>query len=288
MKGKVWVYNFDSKQTTTLAEFNEDGAIRAGYLDEEDCWATVDEGCRGWKRSAPNQPLTRAVNFRTLDKDKDKDRKSQNGNLSQTVKHVLQRGPWACVLFTATSAIVNVTKEKEYHHCEFKLYEMGSSQEVAPCDFDGENIVVIDRQLSATSPVFRFIRLESKDQVEISELPYASRVTLAKLWGPDCLAYVCGGSTVYFYDYRRRELKQHLNGHSAEIVAMDASDSERIATLSCDAQVVLWHAPSGQLIQSFHVPEATFFLGFPYFLSLLQARILLSADQGAILLEFDG
>jgi len=286
MKGKVWIYSFDTKQTTTLADFNEDGAIRASYLDAEDCWATVEEGCRGWKRSAPNNPLSRAVNFRTLDKDKD--RQTQNGApLQGAVKHVLQRGPWACVLFTAASAIVNVTKEKDYRHCEFKLFEMGSSQEVAPCDFDGESIVVIDRQLSATNPIFRFIELDAKKQIEVDSMPRAGSVTLAKLWGQDHVAYVCGGSAVYFYDYRRKQTTQTLNGHRAEIIAMDASDAERLVTLSSDAQLVLWQISSGQILQSLHVPEASFFMGFPYCLSLRGSRILISCDEGVILIEFD-
>jgi len=280
MLGKVWLYSFDTKQHEQLTAFSDEG-IRALYIDEENCCATIGgEGCRGWKRLPPHAAIS-AVNFRSLDKKN-----------TQHVKHVLQRGPWACVLFPTLSTMVNVTKQ-EHHHCQFKLFDYGSSQELAPCDFDGQSIVVIDRTLSGANPIFRFVNLSAErqepgSQVDIESLPHGASVTLAKLWGPDSLAYVAGGSLVHMYDYRRRMTTHTLSGHAAEIIAMDASDPKLIATMSSDAQVFLWNGVTGKPVQTFHVPEASFFLGFPYCLSMHGPRLLISCDEGAILIEFDG
>merc|ERR1719329_2140910 len=187
MMGRVWLCSFDTNELTELTAFSDE-AIRALYLDEDNSCATVGgEGCRGWKRAAPHSVIA-TVNFRSLDKKN-----------TQTVKHVLQRGPWACVIFPTTSTMVHVTKQ-EHHVCKFKLFDYGSSQELAPCDFDGRNIVVIDRSL--IGPFFRIVNLEqgdSKSQVDIDDLPHRTSVTLAKLWGPDHLAYVAGGSSVYLH-----------------------------------------------------------------------------------------
>jgi WD40 repeat protein len=271
--GRVWLYSFDTKQAEELTAFSDEG-IRALYLDEENSCATVGgEGCRGWKRAPPHNTIS-TVNFRSLDKKN-----------TQMVKHVLQHGPWACVIFSTSSTMVHVTKQ-EHHLCQFKLFEYGSSQELATCDFDGQTIVVIDRSL--VGAIFRFINLEqdkASSQVDIDDLPHGNNVTHAKLWGSDHLAYVAGGSSVYVYDYKRKKPVNTLTGHRAEIIAIDASDC--IATLSCDAEIIIWNPTSGAALQTFHVPEASFFLGFPYYLSLHGQRILVSADEGVILIEFD-
>lgn len=278
MLGKVWLYSFDAKQAEELAAFSDEG-IRAVYLDEESSCATIGgEGCRGWKRASPHTVMS-SVNFRSLDKKN-----------AQNVKHVLQRGPWACVIFPTSSTMVHVTKQ-EHHHCQFKLFDYGSSQELAPCDFDGQSIVVIDRSLIGSRPIFRFVRLkegsEPGSQIDVEDLPHGGSTTLAKLWGPDHLAYVIGGSSVYLYDYRRKTPGHRLVGHRAEIVAMDASSSKVIATLSSDAQIFLWNGATGEPLQSFHVPEASFFLGYPYSLSMYGEKLLVSCDEGAILIELD-
>jgi hypothetical protein len=261
-------------------------------MEEDACWATVgSEGCRGWKKAQgrwTDQPGPAVVNFQSLDR---------KNTQKQNVKHVLQRGPLACVIFPTVSTKVNVTTQ-DYQHYEFKFFDMGSQEEVVPCDFDGESIFVIKRSKSETSdsadrrrgPSFCFINLERpKELVEVEELPYGSSVSLAKLWGNDCLAYVAGGSSVYVYDYRRKQLREQFSHKNAEVIAMDASDPERIVTLSCDAQVSVWQISNSgsRLILNFHVPEASFFLGFPYCIALCQKKIMLSADEGAILIEFD-
>lgn len=275
MLGKVWLYSFDTKQAIELTTFSDEG-IRGLHLDDECACATVGgEGCRSWKRSPPHEAIS-SVNFRSLDKKN-----------TQAVKHVLQHGPWVCVLFPTSSTMVHVTKQ-DHHHCQFKLFDYGSSMEVAPLDFDGKSIVVVDRTLG--NPVYRFVNLEQSEpgtHVDVENLPLGKSVTLAKLWGPNCLAYVAGGSQVYLYDFRKKTPMHELAGHKAEIVAMDASGDKIIATLSSDAQVFLWNAASGKPLHSLRVPEASFFLGFPYCLTLEGNRLLISADEGVILMELD-
>jgi len=298
MLGKVWLFSFDSKQVEMLTAFSDEG-VRGLYLDEEYSYATLSEGCRGWRRTRPHAQQLKETNFRNLD------RKN-----TQSVKHVLQRGPWACVLFPVASTVVNVAKQpQEHHHRAFKLFDVGSSAEVAPCDFDGESLVVVDRsdrtqggfsdacgcasacgcgqELPDRPPVFRLVQLERNEQTEIDNLPKASSVTLIRLWGPDCLAYAVG-STLFLYDWREKALRRPpLSGHRAEIVAVDAHSPEIIATLSSDASVKLWKGATGECVQTLFVPGASFFLGYPYCLYVQGRRVLVSADEGVILLELD-
>lgn len=275
--GKVWLYSFDTKQHEELSAFSDEG-VRGLYLDNETCCATIGgEGIRGWAR-APPHTASGSVNFRSFDKKN-----------TQNVKHVLQFGPWACVIFPTSSIMMNVVTQ-EHSHCQFKLFDYGSSQELVPCDFDGKTVVVIDRSLNGSSPAFRFVNLEqteSVSQIDVEDLPHRGSVTFAKLWGPDHLAYVAGGSSVYLYDYRRRAPSHRLTGHTAEIIAMDSSDSKVIATLSSDAQIIRWDGATGKQLQILHVPEASFFLGYPYCLTMHGHKILVTADEGAILLDFE-
>jgi len=275
MLGKVWLYSFDTKLHQELAAFSDEG-IRGLYLDKDAGYATVGgEGFRGWKRTAPHDTIS-PVNFRTLDK-----------KTTQNVKHILQRKEWICVLFPTMSVIVSTVSQEQFQ-CNFKLFDYGSSQEVAPCDFDGKSIVVVDRTFG--SPVFRFVSLEQKDpraQVDVDDLPQGNSMTLAKLWGNDCLAYVAGGCSVYMYDYQKQEPMHRLVGHMSEIIAMDASDPNVIATLSKDAQVFLWNGATGQPLHSFVVPKASFFMGFPAVLAFNGQRLVLSADEGVFLIELD-
>lgn len=270
MMGNVWLFSFESKQVEELTAFSDEG-IRGLYMDQDSSYATLSEGCRSWRRTKPHMAAG-TICFRSLDKKN-----------TQNVKHVLQRGPWACVLFPISSTVVNVTRQ-EHHHRAFKFLDFGSSAEIAPCDFDGENLVVVDR--TQPEPIFRLVHLERNEQLEIDSLPKASSVTLVKLWGPDCLACVIG-FTLYLYDYRKKQNRHTLRGHRAEIVAVDAQDAKTIATLSCDAVVKLWSGLTGDCLQTLFVPEASFFLGYPYCLCLRGRRVLVSADEGAYLMELD-
>jgi len=273
MHGKVWLFDFDTKQVEMCTAFSDEG-IRGLYCDADVAIATLTEGCRGWKRPSPLTSMA-TTSFRSLDK-----------RNTQSVKHVLQRGPWACVLFPISSTVVNVARQ-EHHHRAFQLFDFGSSAEVVPCDFDGESLVVVDRTQGGSRPVFRLIQLERNEQVGIEHLQHGSHVTLAKLWGSYCLAYVAGGSTVYLYDYQKKQLARKLVGHRAEVIAMDATDPVSIATLSTDGAVKLWTGATGECKATVYIPEASFFLGFPYFLSVQGPRVLISADEGVFLMEFD-
>lgn len=276
MLGKVWLYSFDpreARRVEMLTAFSDEG-IRALYLDEDSCCATLTEGCRGWRRVHPHAQLG-TICFRSLDKKN-----------TQNVKHVLQRGPLACVIFPTSSTMVHVTKQ-DHHHCGFKLFDYGSSQDVAPCDFDGESVMVVDRNFNPGIPIFRIIHLEKNESIEVENLPHAANVTIAKLWGPDCLVYIAAGSSAYVYDFRKKVMKYKLSGHTAEIMAVDTQDPEIIATMSSDANVRLWNAHTGDCVQSLSVPEASFFLGYPYLLSMQGQRLMLSCDEGVILWEFD-
>mmetsp|Transcript_48432 Transcript_48432/g.138424 ORF Transcript_48432/g.138424 Transcript_48432/m.138424 type:complete len:309 (-) Transcript_48432:123-1049(-) len=272
MLGRVWLFSFESKQVEMLTAFSDEG-VRGLYMDGESSYATLNEGCRGWRSSKPHAQVG-TVNFRTLD------RKN-----TQSVKHVLQRGPWACVLFPISSTLVNVTRQ-EHHSCGFKLFDFGSSTEVVPCDFDGETLAIVDRTHVGGPPVFRLVQLETNDITEIDSLPKASSTSLVKLWGPDCLAYVVG-STLHLYDYRKKQVRYSLRGHRSEIVAVDAHDSEIIASLSTDAVVKLWSGTTADCMQTLRVPEASFFLGYPYCLSVQGRKVVVSGDEGVYLLELD-
>jgi len=272
MLGRVWLFSFENKQVEMLSAFSDEG-IRGLYMDEESSYAILNDGCRGWRLSKPHAQVG-TVCFRSLD------RKN-----TQNVKHVLQRGAQACVLFPISTTVVNVTRQ-EHHHCGFKLFDFGSSTEVVPCDFDGETLAVVDRTLAGGNPIFRLVQLARNDITEIDCLPKASSASLVKLWGPDCLAYVVG-TVLYLYDYSKKQVRHSLRGHRAEIVAVDARDAEILATLSNDAVVKLWSGTRGDCLQTLFVPEASFFLGYPYCLCVQGRRVLVSADQGVYLLEVD-
>lgn len=273
MLGKVWTFGFESKKVETLAAFSDEG-VRGLYLDEDTSYLTLSDGCKGWRKSTPNVQ-SGSVCFRSLD------RKN-----TQSVKHVLQRGPWACVLFPISSTVVNVTRQ-EHHHRAFKLFDFGSSTEVAPCDFDGETLAIVDRSRAGGGPpVFRLVQLERNDQTDIDDLPKASSLSLVKLWGSDCVVY-CVGAALHVYDYKKKQIRRTLAGHRAEIVAIDAHDPESIASLSSDAVVKLWSGETGECTATLFVPEACFFLGYPYCLSVHGRRVLVSADEGVFLLEMD-
>lgn len=280
MQGKVWVYSKDTNRVDVLAAFLDEG-VRGLYMDADACYVTCGDECRSWRRRSLVEAST--VSFRNLD------RKN-----TQSVKHVLQRGAEACVLFAMSSTVVNVPR-REHHHRGFRLVDFGNSAEVAPCDFDGANLVLVNRRDASQSPVFNLVHLERNEQTEIDKLPQASRVSIVKLWGPDCLAYVVG-SSLHIYDHRKRALLRSLSGGGGEIVAVDAHDSEMIATLSSDSVVKLWRGTTGECVRSVRFPEAGFYLGYPYTLSVhiqdsfranLVVSILVSADEGVFLVELE-
>mmetsp|Transcript_81084 Transcript_81084/g.235199 ORF Transcript_81084/g.235199 Transcript_81084/m.235199 type:complete len:379 (-) Transcript_81084:224-1360(-) len=253
-----------------LAGFSDEG-VRGLFVDEDAVHATFAENCKVWTRSKPHIQQT-GICFRSLD------RKN-----TQSVKHVLQRGAWACVIFPLSTTLVNVAR-REHHHRPFKLFDYGSSADVAPCDFDGEQLVLINRTRSDLGPSFHLVHLERNEQKDLMDVPDAMYVSLVKLWGPDCIACVVG-KTLQLYDHRKDELRFMLCGHAAEIIAVDARSEDCIATLSADAIVKLWCGRTGACLRTLHVPGANFFLAYPYCLCMQDQRVLVSSDEGVWLLE---
>lgn len=271
--GKVWLFNSETRQSELLCGYSEEG-VRGLYMDADTAYATIGEGCRSWKRTKPHSAKGN-VSFRSLDK-----------KSAHNVKHVLQRGRWACVLFPISSAVVNV-RGHEHHHRAFRLFDFGGSlSDVAPCDFDGESLVLVDRSQLSSPPIFRLVQLERNEHVEIDQLPGAAFASHVKLWGKECLV-VTVGTVCYLYSYRSKMTMHTLKGHSAEIVALDASDPDFVATMSMDAVVKVWNGSTGECLRTLNVPEATFFLGYPYYLAVQERTVLVSADQGAYLMELD-
>lgn len=272
MLGKVLVYGADAK-AKTMTEFSDEG-VRGLHLEEEYGFVTFADHCKGWKLAYPHVNCG-STNFRSLDKKN-----------TQSVRHVLQHGPWACVLFPISTTVVNVTRQEHFHR-PFKLWDYGragNTCDIAPCDFDGESLLVVDRS-PAGAGVFRVVHLESDTVVEIDDIPGAKTINLARFWSNSCL--VCsGGSTPFLYDYQSKDVLRTLRGHQSEVVAMDTQDPDRIATLSDDAVVKVWIGATGSCSHTFFIPEASFFLGYPYFLSMQDRRILASADEGAFLIEY--
>mmetsp|Transcript_7044 Transcript_7044/g.9618 ORF Transcript_7044/g.9618 Transcript_7044/m.9618 type:complete len:198 (+) Transcript_7044:105-698(+) len=159
MLGKVWLYNFDTKQTELLTAFSDEG-IRGLYLESEYGHATICEGAQSWGRGDPHLP-GQSLNFRFLDK-----------KSSQSVKHVLQRGPWACVLFPITTTLVHLGHHEQQQQCAFRLFDLGSPSEVVPCDFDGQRLCIIDRTNSSKAPVHHIISLlEPAEHIELGISP---------------------------------------------------------------------------------------------------------------------
>jgi len=272
MLGKVWMYDFKESHLETMTEFSDEG-VRGLYMNEESCYASLSESCRTWKRA--NFAQDRTMCFRSLDKKN-----------TTSVKHVMQRGGIACILFPTSTTVACVNKQDQHQHRAFEWYKLGSTTEVWPCDFDGENLCLVDRRQSATLPAFWVVQLERNEQLQLENLPKASHASLIKLFGQNCLAYAVG-SAIYVYDYRRHELRHVLQDHSAEVLAMDASEGDIIATLGADSVVNIWDGSTGECRGSLYVPEATFFLGYPYFISLRGQRVVVSADEGLYLIEFD-
>merc|ERR1712151_970100 len=95
------------------------------------------------------------------------------------------------------------------------------------------------------------------------------------------------GSSLYIFDCTTGAVRCCLTGHAAEILAVDAQDVDIIATLSSDAVLKLWSGMTGKCVQTFQVPEASFFLGYACSICMCDNRIVVSADQGVYLVEFD-
>lgn len=289
VQGKVWMLGGPTDNTRRLAPgggseqpppraevlagFSDEG-VRGLYLDEDNIYATFGEGSVGWRRARPHAQVGDRKCFRGLD------RKNQQ---SSNVKHVLQRGAWACVLFPLSSTLVNVSRKE--HHCRaFKLFDFGTTAEVAPCDFDGDNLIIIDRTRMGGAPAFHLVKLERNECQELDGLPDAQWISILKLWGTDCVACAVG-STLYLYDYRARRVRHTLRGHREEILAIDARDPDTVATLSSDGVVKLWNGTTGACKRTLRIPGANFFLAYPYCLCMQDQRILISCDEGVYLVE---
>ncbi|CAK0909484.1 unnamed protein product, partial [Prorocentrum cordatum] len=99
----------------------------------------------------------------------------------------------ACCLFAQNSAVVHVGR-REHHHRAFRLLDHGQWEEVAPCDFDGEQVALLDRsnaiQQGGNSTVrIRVMHLETNQLTEVDKLHGASQMSILKLWNSNCIAY---------------------------------------------------------------------------------------------------
>ena len=269
---KVMYYSFKDGEAETLAAFSDEG-VRGLYLDSEMSYATLMDLCKGWQSEAPYQPAL-SVNFRHWD------RKN-----AQNVKHILQRGPWVLVLFPMSTTVMHVGHQ-EHHHRSFKLFDYGTSAEVAPCDFDGEKLVLVDRSRGLGPPLFRIVHLERNQHTEVDNLPSADSMTLLKLWGASYL--VCAQHrNLVVYDYEDQAVKLTINSNGSEIMAVDSQDPEILATLDRDATAKLWNGRTGECMAKVHIPDAHYHMGYPYCLCVSGHRIVLSADEGVFLAELD-
>mmetsp|Transcript_28286 Transcript_28286/g.45560 ORF Transcript_28286/g.45560 Transcript_28286/m.45560 type:complete len:311 (-) Transcript_28286:24-956(-) len=274
MLGKVMYYSFRDGEAQTLAAFSDEG-VRGLYLDAEMSYATLMDVCKGWHSEAPYQSSL-SVNFRTWD------RKN-----AQNVKHILQRGPWVLVLFPMSTTVMHVARQ-EHQHRSFKLFDYGTSTEVAPCDFDGEKLVLVDRSRGTGPPLFRIVHLERNHHTEVDNVPAADSVTLLKLWGANYL--ICAQNRnllIYDYEDQAPGVKRIIRGQGSEIMAVDSQDPEIIASLDRDAVVKLWNGRTAECIAKLKVPDAHYHMGYPYYLCVSGHRLLLSADEGVFLGELD-
>lgn len=255
-----------------LAGWSDEG-VRGLYIDEEHGYATFMESCRGWKRTRPHAQ-TGNVRFRDLE------RKN-----TQVVKHVLQRGAWVCVLFPLLTSLVHVVK-RDLIQRQFKLFDFGSSTDAAPCDFDGETLLIVDKAHArvGTKPVFHLVHLETNVHTELDDIPDANWISVVKLWGPDCVA-AAFGSCLHIYDAKQKRLRHTLRGHNAEILAVDSSDGDIIATLASDGVVKLWSGSTGTCSRTLCVPGAKFFLAYPYCVCMQDNKVAFSCDEGVYMIE---
>lgn len=272
MLGKVMFYNFKDGEAEILAAFSDEG-VRGLYLDQEMCYSTLMDLCKGWQLEPPHQQNL-SVNFRTWD------RKN-----AQNVKHIMQRGPWVLVLFPMSTTVLHIGRQ-EHQHRGFKLFDYGTSAEVAPCDFDGEKLVLVDRSRGTGPPLFRIVQLERNEHTEVDNISSASSVTLLKLWGTSYL--VCAvNRNLLIYDYQEQVTKFTIWGGGSEIMAIDAQDLEILGTLDREAVAKLWNGRTGECIASVQVPDAHYHMGYPYCLCVSGHRLILSADEGVFLAELD-
>lgn len=269
--GRVWFTGQETEwQAEQLAGYYDEG-VRGAFLSEEIAYAACAESCRGWSRMA-GHPQAGSMSFRGAD-----------NKAVQSVRQVLLREHLACVLFPMSTLVVNLLK-REHQPRSFKLLDLGSSTEVIPCDFDGQNLLLIDRSRPSGEPVLRVVQLEQAKHSQVDKLDEGSLLSLAKLWRADCLVYVKGNRLHMYNHLMQKELRQ-LRGHSAEIIAVDSQDPQTIVTLAANGTVKLWDGDTGRCLLTVDVPEASFFLGFPYHICRRGHFILLSADQGVFLVE---
>merc|ERR1740123_2863260 len=108
--------------------------------------------------------------------------------------------------------------------------EFGTAGEVAPFDFDGETLALIDRSKLGAAPIIRLVKLESNQRTEVTDMPGISNVSVIGLWGHDSLAYAVGNQ-LRLYNYRKQESRPTLKGHWAEIVALDTQELSTLASV---------------------------------------------------------
>jgi WD40 repeat protein len=277
MQGKVRFFDAATQRVETLTAFLEEG-VRGLYMDDTTCYVTAGDECRCWRRSEPFKEAGH-ISFRSLDR-----------KMAQNVKFVLQTGPLACCLFTQNSAVVHVGK-REHHHRAFRLLDHGQWEDVAPCDFDGEQVALLDRshtiQQGGDSMIrIRVMHLETNQLTEVDKLLGASQMSILKLWNSNYIAYVVG-NTLHIYDFRNKRTHSSLGGAGREILAVDTRSAQSIVTLNGSGEVKLWNTATGECSRTLRIPEAGFFFGFPYFVSAQGGNIAVSADEGVYLIELE-
>mmetsp|Transcript_75425 Transcript_75425/g.157265 ORF Transcript_75425/g.157265 Transcript_75425/m.157265 type:complete len:472 (-) Transcript_75425:58-1473(-) len=255
-----------------LTGWSDEGA-RALYLDDDCGYVTYLESCRGWRRARPHSQIGH-VRYRDLE------RKN-----TQVVKHVLQHGPWVCILYPLSTTLVHVAHH-ELIQRPFKLFDYGSSTDVAPCDFDGERLLLMDRTRLGSAPMVHAIHLESNEHIEIDEMPAISRITVIKLFTDDSLVYSVG-NTLRVFNYKTKQIRHTFRGHHNEIVALDCRHSDTIASLSSDAVIKLWSGTAGTCVRTLSLPGANFFMAYPYYVCMQDNRVAFSCDEGVYMVEME-
>jgi len=282
--GRVWANDF-STDGELLCSWSEEG-VRGLYMDETCCYVISNEGFNVWQRRGLGWVDTSSpVCFHALDM-----------KSTANARYVVQRGPWACVLYQGYTSSVHVSRREHYHR-QFKLSDYGTSGEVGPCDFNGETALFVDRAALRGRASFFMVHLEKNETVYLDDLPSVGCVgpplgaapggpSLMKLWGLDCVVYV-EGSVLVLYNFRRRQIIHEFRDHWDEIVAVDAHELTALATLSRDGVVKRWSGDSGDCIRTLYVAGASFSLGFPYHLHWVDQRIAVAADEGVFLVNLD-
>jgi len=270
--GKVWRHRWDTKETTSLAAYSEN-AVRCVYLNPSyDTYTLIGEAAlQVW----PDGHLQhRIMEF---------DRKTVLGPQNSS-KFVLSWQNLALILFPASTIGVNLLTAETIPHL-FRLFDLHSNGEGCPSDFDGEAIVCVCR--CSSSVVVTVIDLEKNEHFTIPKIPGWSTLSIVRLWGPRCLAYVTKARIVVVYNYCNHTVL-HRWKHNSDVLALDASDDKYIFVLMKNGSVKVWNGESGVCNYTLTVAShASFHLRFPYYILASWPRIILSCDEGVVVLELD-